>query len=322
MFTISSLQAGPVSKVFVPYDKDTVHRGYGFVEFVHDVSVSYACKLMHGIKLLGFYIGVNPAVSKVEKELAAEKMEMEKTITPKNDANTDNLKEMPKDTLEEEANSMTNEIASQNQSIETTNQLTVAPPRMDLFNCPPFPPPPLPFSLRFPPPIPPPPLPHPSMPLPPELPPPPPPPPPPNPAAAAAFNPFTFHTQQTFNHVPSSLPNTGYLSLDVPNPPTSLLPPAPPTPLALNHNPFSANPFKDAIKEFSLNNHDKYNRDGVNEDDFGPVSEPFYHLHINGQAQDYHNVDEIVLDDRNEDEGPVTKVFDYHHCPPSNIQNN
>ena len=62
------LQAGPVSRVFIPYDKQGEHRGYGFVEFIHEVSVPYACKLMHGIRLLGMYIGVNLVPVKTQKK--------------------------------------------------------------------------------------------------------------------------------------------------------------------------------------------------------------------------------------------------------------
>ena len=55
-------QAGPLNKVYIPYDKTSGdHKGYAFVEFRDSVSVPYTCKLMHGIQLLGFYIAVKPA---------------------------------------------------------------------------------------------------------------------------------------------------------------------------------------------------------------------------------------------------------------------
>lgn len=55
-------QAGPLNKIYIPYDKTSGdHKGYAFVEFRDSVSVPYTCKLMHGIQLLGLYIAVKPA---------------------------------------------------------------------------------------------------------------------------------------------------------------------------------------------------------------------------------------------------------------------
>ncbi|XP_004712867.1 RNA-binding protein 7 isoform X1 [Echinops telfairi] len=47
------LQAGPVTKVKIPKDKDGKPKQFAFVNFKHEISVPYAMNLLNGIKLFG-----------------------------------------------------------------------------------------------------------------------------------------------------------------------------------------------------------------------------------------------------------------------------
>ena len=47
------IQAGPLEKVTLPTDHSGRPRGFGFIQFKHQVSVNYAINLLQGIKLFG-----------------------------------------------------------------------------------------------------------------------------------------------------------------------------------------------------------------------------------------------------------------------------
>ena len=173
------LQAGPLNKVYLPYDKTSGdHKGYAFVEFRDSVSVPYTCKLMHGIQLLGLYIAVKPATVR-NNELSS-------------DAGQDDIAETRNVGHNQEDSTGTPQVGEDTLS---TSQSTSHPP------VPPAYPPPPPFSFALPQSV------SPSMPLPPPFPPPLPPSlPPPIPPFPPFFPPPIPTTTSLSNHVMSPPP--------------------------------------------------------------------------------------------------------------------
>jgi splicing factor 3B subunit 4 len=56
------IQAGPVTKVYIPKDRVTqIHQGYAFIEFASSADADYAIKVMNMVKLFGKPIKVNKA---------------------------------------------------------------------------------------------------------------------------------------------------------------------------------------------------------------------------------------------------------------------
>ena len=174
------LQAGPLNKVYIPYDKTSGdHKGYAFVEFRDSVSVPYTCKLMHGIQLLGLYIAVKPATVR-NNELSSDGGQgddiTETTNVGHNQEDSTGTPQVGEDTL-------------------STSQSTSHPP------VPPAYPPPPPFSFALPQSV------SPTMPLPPPFPPPLPPSlPPPIPPFPPFFPPPIPTTTSLSNHVMSPPP--------------------------------------------------------------------------------------------------------------------